>query len=339
MDLHVIWYILVAVLFTGYFFLEGFDFGVGILMPFLGRDDTDRRVIINTIGPVWDGNEVWLITAGGAMFAAFPNWYATLFSGFYLALFLILVALILRIAGLEFRSKLTAPTWRRTADAFIFIGSFLPALLWGVALSNLVRGVPIDANMEFTGNLLTLLTPYAILGGVVSTLVFTLHGALFLTLRTEGEVNDRARRVAQLLWWPAAVLLLGFAVWGQSQARIFAGMGVVPGTLPILAAISYIATLAFMRMKADGWAFAASGATIALGSVVAFEGLFPNVMLSSLNEKWNLTIYNASSSEYSLKAMLIVALFFVPIVLLYQGWTYWVFRQRISRATIEGQGH
>ena len=339
MDLQTIWFILVAVLFTGYFFLEGFDFGVGILMPILGRDDTDRRVIINTIGPVWDGNEVWLITAGGAMFAAFPNWYATLFSGFYLALFFILVALILRIAGLEFRSKLAFPAWRRVADICIFLGSLLPALLWGVALANLVRGVPIDAKMEFTGNLLTLLNPYSILGGVVSTLVFTLHGALFLTLRTEGEVNNRARRLAQLLWWPAAVLLLGFAVWGQSQAKIFAGMGIVPGTLPMLAALAYIASLVFMRLKADGWAFAASGATIILGSVVAFEGLFPNVMISSLDPKWSLTIYNASSSLYSLKAMLIVALFFVPIVLLYQGWTYWVFRQRISRASIESHGN
>lgn len=339
MDLQTIWFILVAVLFTGYFFLEGFDFGVGILMPIIGRDDTDRRVIINTIGPVWDGNEVWLITAGGAMFAAFPNWYATLFSGFYLALFFILVALILRIAGLEFRSKLAFPAWRRAADICIFLGSLLPALLWGVALANLVRGVPIDAKMEFTGNLLTLLNPYSILGGIVSTLVFTLHGALFLTLRTEGEVNNRARRMAQLLWWPAAILLLGFAVWGQSQAKIFAGMGIVPGTLPILAALAYIASLVFMRLKADGWAFAASGATIILGSVVAFEGLFPNVMISSLDPKWSLTIYNASSSLYSLKAMLIVALFFVPIVLLYQGWTYWVFRQRISRASIESHGN
>lgn len=339
MDLQTIWFILVAVLFTGYFFLEGFDFGVGILMPIIGRDDTDRRVIINTIGPVWDGNEVWLITAGGAMFAAFPNWYATLFSGFYLALFFILVALILRIAGLEFRSKLAFPAWRRAADICIFLGSLLPALLWGVALANLVRGVPIDAKMEFTGNLLTLLNPYSILGGIVSTLVFTLHGALFLTLRTEGEVNNRARRLAQLLWWPAAILLLSFAVWGQSQAKIFAGMGIVPGTLPILAALAYIASLVFMRLKADGWAFAASGATIILGSVVAFEGLFPNVMISSLDPKWSLTIYNASSSLYSLKAMLIVALFFVPIVLLYQGWTYWVFRQRISRASIESHGN
>lgn len=339
MDLQTIWFILVAVLFTGYFFLEGFDFGVGILMPIIGRDDTDRRVIINTIGPVWDGNEVWLITAGGAMFAAFPNWYATLFSGFYLALFFILVALILRIAGLEFRSKLAFPAWRRAADICIFLGSLLPALLWGVALANLVRGVPIDAKMEFTGNLLTLLNPYSILGGIVSTLVFTLHGALFLTLRTEGEVNNRARRLAQLLWWPAAILLLSFAVWGQSQAKIFAGMGIVPGTLPILAALAYIASLVFMRLKADGWAFAASGATIILGSVVAFEGLFPNVMISSLDPKWSLTIYNASSSLYSLKAMLIVALFFVPIVLLYQGWTYWVFRQRITRASIESHGN
>jgi cytochrome d ubiquinol oxidase subunit II len=307
-DLQTIWFVLVAVLFTGYFFLEGFDFGVGILMPFLGKNDTDRRVIINTIGPFWDGNEVWLLTAGGAMFAAFPHWYATLFSGFYLALFLILVALILRVAGLEFRSKVEDPRWRRTADAFIFIGSAVPALLWGVALTNIVRGVPIDASMNFTGTLLTLLNPYALVGGLVSLLVFTLHGALFLSLRTTDDIRDKALAVAKTIWWPAGGILLGFYFWGQYQTDLF-DTGIVPNTFQMTAILSYLASYAFMRLRMDGWAFATTGLTIIIGTVVAFQGLFPRVML-------------------------FVALFFVPIVLLYQGYTYWVFRKRVTREMI-----
>ena len=334
MDLNTVWFILIAILFTGYFFLEGFDFGVGILMPILGRNDTDRRVIINTTGSVWDGNEVWLLTAGGAMFAAFPNWYATLFSGFYLALFLILLALIVRAVGFEFRSKLETPAWRNTWDSCIFFGSFLPALLWGVALTNIVRGVPIDAHMTFTGTLFTLLNPYSLLGGLVSLTVFTLHGALFLCLRTEGEILDRALATARLLWIPAAVLLGLFAVFGYSQTDFIGRLGIVPGTLPLLAILSFIASYVFMRIKADGWAFATSGLTIAFGTIVAFEGLFPRVMISSTDPQFNLTIYNASASQYSLRAMLIVALVFVPIVLVYQGWTYWVFRKRITRELI-----
>jgi cytochrome d ubiquinol oxidase subunit II len=341
MDLNTIWFILIAVLFTGYFFLEGFDFGVGILAFVLGRNDTDRRVIINTIGPVWDGNEVWLLTAGGAMFAAFPHWYATLFSGFYLALFLILLALIVRAVGFEFRSKLEHAAWRSTWDWCIFLGSLLPALLWGVALTNIVRGVPIDASMTFTGNLFTLLNPYSLLGGLVSLTVFTLHGALFLSLRTEGEIQEKARATARLLWPPAAILLALFAIFGYSQTDFIGKLGVVPGTLPLLAILSYVASFVFMRIKADGWAFATSGLTIVFGTIVAFEGLFPRVMISSTDPTFNLTIYNASASPYSLKAMLIVAIIFVPIVLAYQGWTYWVFRQRITRQMISGHavGH
>jgi cytochrome d ubiquinol oxidase subunit II len=339
MDLQTVWFILIAVLFTGYFFLEGFDFGVGILLPFIAKDDTDRRVVINSVGPVWDGNEVWLLTAGGAIFAAFPHWYATMFSGFYLALFLILLALILRVVAFEFRSKLEGVQWRRAWDWALFFGSFVPALLWGVALTNIVHGVPIDANKMFTGTLLTLLNPYALLGGVVSLVVFTLHGALFLALKTEGEVNARARRVARTLWVPAGVLLALFAGFGYSQTDFIGRLGIIPGTLPLLAVGSFLAAGAFMALKADGWAFAANGLTIIFGTVVAFQGLFPRVMVSSTNPAFNLTIYNASSSQYSLTAMLVVALTFVPIVLAYQGWSYWVFRQRISRATIEAHGH
>jgi cytochrome d ubiquinol oxidase subunit II len=338
-DLPTIWFILIAILFTGYFFLEGFDFGVGILMPVIGKDDTDRRVVLNTIGPYWDANEVWLITAGGAMFAAFPHWYATLFSGFYLALFVILLALIVRIAGIEYRSKVADQRWRNAGDACIFLGSLLPALLWGVAITNIVRGVPIDATMNFTGNLLTLLNPYALLGGLLSTSVFVLHGALFLTLRTQGDLQERARRVAALTWLPVGVVGAAFTLWGYSQTDIFDRYGLIPGTLPMIAIAAFISVIVFVRLRNDGLAFAATGLTIVMGTAFAFGGLFPRVMVSSLGPAFNLTIYNASSSSYTLTAMTIVAAFFLPIVLLYQGWSYWVFRKRVTREQVESGSH
>lgn len=331
MDLNTIWFALIAVLFIGYFFLEGFDFGVGMLLPILSRDDVDRRVIINTVGPFWDANEVWLITAGGAMFAAFPEWYATLFSGFYLPLFLILVALILRAVGFEFRGKIDDARWRRAADLAIVVGSALPALLWGVALTNLVRGVPIGPDMQFQGTLLTLLHPFALLGGLVSLTMFALHGALFLGLRADPAVAERARVLAGRLWWPAAVVLVAFFVASYSQTSLFDRSGLVPGTLPVLAMLAFAATAVFVRLRMSGWAFASTGLTIVLATVVAFEGLFPSVMPSSLDRAYDLTIYNASSSPLTLRVMLVVALVFVPLVLLYQGYSYWVFRKRVLR--------
>ncbi|MFN3265266.1 MAG: cytochrome d ubiquinol oxidase subunit II [Deinococcales bacterium] len=338
MDLQTIWFILIAVLFTGYFFLEGFDFGVGMLMPFVSKDDTDRRVVINSIGPVWDGNEVWLLTAGGAMFAAFPHWYATMFSGFYLALFLMLVALIVRVLAFEYRSKIDSVQWRSAWDAALVFGSFVPALLWGVALTNVVRGLPIDEKMMFTGNFFTLLNPYALLGGVVSVSVFLLHGALFLALKTSGEVRERAQRFAKQAFLPVGVVLAFFALLGYWQTDFIAKLGIIPGTLPLLAVSAYVAAYIFLLRGQEGWAFAMNGLMIIFATVVAFQGLFPRVLISSLDPKNSLTIYTASSSQYSLTAMLIVALTFVPIVLAYQGWTYWVFRQRVSRQTIESHG-
>jgi cytochrome bd ubiquinol oxidase subunit II len=335
MDLQTIWFILIAILFTGYFFLEGFDFGVGMLLPFVSKDDTDRRVVINAIGPVWDGNEVWLLTAGGAMFAAFPHWYATMFSGFYLALFLMLVALIVRVLAFEYRSKLESVRWRGIWDAALVFGSAVPALLWGVALTNVVRGLPIDEKMMFTGNFFTLLNPYSILGGVVSVGVFLLHGALFLSLKTTGDVRARAQQFANQAFLPVGVVLALFAVLGYSQTDFIGKLGLVPGTLPLLAVVAYVAAYIFLRQGQDAWAFLMNGLMIVLGTVVAFQGLFPRVLISSLDPKYSLTIYSASSSQYSLTAMLIVALTFVPIVLAYQGWTYWVFRKRISRESIE----
>lgn len=336
MDLQTIWFILIAVLFIGYFFLEGFDFGVGILMPFVSRDEVDRRVTLNTIGPFWDANEVWLITAGGAMFAAFPHWYATMFSGFYLPLFLILIALIVRAVGFEFRSKLKEKWWRTTADQFVFWGSVVPAFLWGVALTNIVMGLPIGEDMNFTGTLAILLNPYALLGGVVSLLVFTLHGALFLSLRTTGEYKLRVEKVAQMMWAPAGLVLLLFALLGYRQTVLFEELGLVPGTLPMITIVSFIAAFIFMQMHRYGWAFGATGATIIFGTVVAFQGLFPIVMPSTISDEFHLTVYNASSSDLTLTIMSFVALIFVPIVLAYQGWSYWVFSQRVTRDAIPG---
>lgn len=331
MDLNTVWFILIGVLFIGFFFLEGFDYGVGILLPFLGRDDADRRVIINTIGPFWDGNEVWLITAGGAMFAAFPHWYATMFSGFYLALVVMLLALIVRGVAFEFRSKSEDPRWRNLWDWMIFVGSFVPALLWGIALANLIKGVPIDATMTYVGTFWTLLNPYALLGGLTALTGFMLHGALFLSLRTDGELKERAIAAARRLWLPNTALLFVTVGVGYFVTDMFARLGVNPGVVPLSAGVAMLLAGWFVSRRREGWAFAMTGLTIALTAITVFMGLYPRVMVSSLNDAWSLTIYNASSSAYTLRTMSIVALIFVPIVLLYQGWTYWVFRERLSR--------
>ncbi|MFW5707654.1 MAG: cytochrome d ubiquinol oxidase subunit II [Bacteroidota bacterium] len=334
MDFQVIWFVLIAILFIGYFVLEGFDFGVGILMPFISKDDVDRRIVVNTIGPFWDANEVWLITAGGAMFAAFPHWYATLFSGFYIPLFFLLLALILRAVGFEFRSKMKERWWRKTFDQFIFWGSLIPALLWGVAFTNIVQGVPIGPDKNFTGNLLHILNPYALLGGVVVVLLFALHGALFLSMRTTDDLKERAEKIAIRLWIPIGVITAAFAILGYWNTVLFEGLGLVPGSFPLLAILSFIACFVFMKLKMQGYAFGFIALTILMGTAVVFYGLFPNVMPSSLDEAYSLTVYNASSSDLTLKVMTIVALFFVPIVLAYQGWSYYVFSKRVTRDAI-----
>jgi cytochrome bd ubiquinol oxidase subunit II len=328
--LETLWFILITVLFVGFFFLEGFDFGVGMLVPFVGRNDLERRVLINTIGPFWDGNEVWFITAGGAMFAAFPHWYATLFSGFYMALFLMLLALIGRGVAFEFRSKLESPRWRSTWDWVIFAGSLLPPFLWGVALANLMRGVPIDAEMNFVGTFWGLLNLYSLLAGVSVVALFLLHGALFLSLKTEGELRERVQRFALKVGLWATILVFVFIILSYWQTDMFTQKGINPGAIPIVAGMALISIRFFMKAKLDGWAFVMSGLTIALSTVTVFLSLFPRVMISSLNPEWSLTIYNAASSPYTLKVMTIVALTAVPIVLVYQSWTYWVFRKRVS---------
>ncbi|MBI5808919.1 MAG: cytochrome d ubiquinol oxidase subunit II [Ignavibacteriales bacterium] len=330
MDLNTIWFILIAVLFVGFFFLEGFDYGVGILLPFLGKEDRERRAIINSIGTFWDGNEVWMLTAGGAMFAAFPNWYATLFSGFYLALVVMLLALIARGVAFEYRSKKDDPVWRNRWDWVIFVGSFVPALLWGVAISNLIRGVPIDDKMNFTGNFFTLLNPYSLIGGVASLLLFTLHGSIFLTLKLTDSLLERARKVANKLWLPATVVLFAYVILGYFDTDMFSKLGINPGAVPIIAGLAILSVGYLLKIQKEGWAFVMTGITIAFSTITVFMGLFPRVMVSSTNPDWSLTIYNASSSPYTLKVMTIVAVIFVPVVLAYQAWSYWIFRKRVS---------
>jgi cytochrome bd ubiquinol oxidase subunit II len=330
MDLNTIWFILIAVLYIGFFVLEGFDFGVGILLPFLGKNDTQRRAIINTIGPFWDGNEVWLLTAGGATFAAFPHWYATMFSGFYLPLFLLLMALILRGVAFEFRSKDDDPRWRKGWDSAIFIGSLLPALLLGVAFTNLARGVPIDANMLYAGGFFNLLNPYALLGGLSAVLAFTLHGAIFLSLKTTGDLLEKSRQAAARLWLPTVLVLVLFVVFTYFQTDILTKLGVNPGPVPLVSAIAILAAAWFIKNKREGWAFAMTATGIAASITTLFLILYPRVMISSLNPDWSLTIYNASSGPYTLQVMTIVVVIFLPVVLAYQAWSYWVFRKRIE---------
>jgi cytochrome d ubiquinol oxidase subunit II len=329
-DLNTVWFTLIAVLFTGFFFLEGFDYGVGILLPFLGNDDRERRVIINTIGPFWDGNEVWLITAGGAIFAAFPNWYATMFSGFYLALFVMLAGLILRGVSFEFRSKEDNPRWRSLWDWSIFFGSFVSALLWGVAIGNLVRGLPIDGDMTYTGNFFDLLNPYSLLGGLVTLSLFLLHGALFLEMKSTSVIRERAARVARMMWLPVTVLILLFVGYSLADTDLFDDAGIGQIAALVGAVIVLVGTGIMIYRKQHGWAFVGTGLAIVLVVIVVFTGLYPRVMPSSTDSAFDLTVYNASSSDYTLKVMSIVALIFVPVVLLYQAWTYWVFRKRVQ---------
>ncbi len=329
MTLNELWFVLIAVLWTGYFLLEGFDFGVGILLPVLGRTEADRRVMINTIGPVWDGNEVWLLVAGGATFAAFPEWYASLFSGFYLALLLILVALILRGVAFEYRGKVDSARWRRWWDAAITGGSLVPALLWGVAFGNLVRGVRLDAAHQYVGSFFDLLNPYALLGGVVTLTLFVTHGAVFLALKTTGDVRAAARRTAARTGLVTIVAAAGFLVWTQVSHG--------DAATAVTAAIAAVALIAAVWANAagrEGWAFLATAVTVVLATATLFLALYPNVMPSTIDPANSLTITNASSTPYTLRMMSWVAVVFTPIVLLYQGWTYWVFRKRIGTGDI-----
>jgi cytochrome bd ubiquinol oxidase subunit II len=325
MSLPDVWFVLIAVLWTGYFFLDGFDFGVGVLTRLLARDEPERRVLINTIGPVWDGNEVWLLTAAGGTFAAFPDWYATLFSGFYFPLLAILVCLILRVVAFEYRAKREGERWRRNWETVIFWTSLLPAFLWGLVFADIVHGVPIDQQKNVTGNLLSLLNPYALLGGCTTLALFTLHGSVFAALKTLGGVRERARATARWTGLVTFALLAAFLLWTQAHH----GDAWSLATL-VLALASLLAALVGNLRGREGWAFLCSGLTVIALVATLFLSLFPDVMPSTTDPAFSLTVGNAASGHYSLTVMTWLAGFATPLVLLYQGWTYWVFRRRIG---------
>ena len=334
MDLQTIWFLLIAVLWIGYFILEGFDFGVGMLLPQVSSNEADRRAVLTTLGPVWDGNEVWLLVAGGATFAAFPEWYATLFSGFYLPLFLILVGLIVRGVAFEYRSKYGKAEWRQRWDIAIVVASAIPALLWGVAFSNIVRGVPIEeinGHLEYTGGFFNLLNPYSLLGGIVTLTVFLTHGAIFLSLKTAGDIRKKSRALATRYGLIAAVAAVAYLVWTIISLPEKKTIVLV---LSALVAIFWLTALGMNLRGRGGWAFIFSSLAIVSFVSDLFYALYPRVMPSSISSKFDLTITNASSTEYTLKVMTVVAVIMTPLVLIYQGWTYWVFRKRVSASQI-----
>jgi len=334
-DLPLLWFVLIAVLWTGYLALEGFDFGVGMLLRTFARDERERRVMLRTIGPVWDGNEVWLLTAGGATFAAFPEWYATMFSGMYLPLLLILVALIVRVCALEWRAKINDETWRDRWDVMLTVGSWVPSVLWGVAFANLVQGMEIelvDGTHQLTGGLLSLLTPFTLLGGLVTLGLFLTHGAIFTALKTAGPIHVRAVRLAHRLAVPSAVLALVWVLWAQFSYSANL-VSLVPA---VVAGASLLGVVVTTRLGREGWAFALNTVGIVGAVAFIFSAMFPYVMPSSLDPAASLSIADAAATEATLTVMSIVALVFVPVVLGYQGWTYWVFRKRVWASDIVG---
>jgi cytochrome d ubiquinol oxidase subunit II len=327
MQLHTIWFVIVAVFWVGFFVLEGFDFGVGMLHTLVGRTETERRVALNTIGPWWDGNEVWLVVAGASMFAAFPGWYATMFSALYLAVFLVLAALIARGVSFEFRGKSDAPRWRATWTWATTLGSLLAPLLLGVGLGDLLGGLAIDSSHEFTGSFFDLLTPYGLWTGLTLVGLSLLHGATFLKLRTTDAVRERARTLARPLGWAAIALIVGWVVW----TRVVTSGSDVPQPTEVLAVIAVIfAARLAASDEHDGSGFTASAIAIAATIGTIFVDLYPNVMVSSTSAAYNLTVNNSASGSYALKVMTVVAVLSVPLVLLYQGWSFYVFRGRVS---------
>jgi cytochrome bd-type quinol oxidase subunit 2 len=327
MSLIPFWFIVIAILWTGFFILEGFDFGVGMLHSVIGRDEAGRRAAINTIGPLWDGNEVWLIVAGAGMFAAFPGWYATMFSGMYLALVLLLAALIIRGVAFEYRGKRDAARWRTTWDAALTAGSVLAPLLIGIALADLLGGLPINSSQDYTGTFWDLLQPYAVFTGITFVLVCLLHGATFLCLKTTAEMHERSRLQARRVAPFTAAAVIGFIIW----THVTASSGFFLNLIELTAILAVLAALWLVWEHRDGWAFTATTVTIASCILAIFTDLYPNVMVSSTNPAYNLTVHNTASGAYSLKAMTVVVIVFLPLVLGYQAWTYYVFRKRVSR--------
>jgi cytochrome d ubiquinol oxidase subunit II len=331
MDLQELWFCLIAFFFAVYFVLEGFDFGVGLLLPFLPRNEEERSTMFRTIGPVWDGNEVWLVVAGAAMFAAFPTWYATMFSGFYIALLLLLVLLIVRVLSFEWRERDEHSRWLGLWAWANTIGSLGAALIWGVAFSNLLYGVPINSSGDFDGSFWDLFNPYTLLGGVAVVLLFAFHGATYLTLRTTGELYRRAATFAGRLSLAAAVVGAVYLIWTVAVAVDRNDKDVVPPLLPaLLAIVALVGAAVCVRVARSGWAFALTAAGAFLTVATVFTSLYPRVMVASNDFANSLTVDNASSEHYTLKVMSVVVLIIVPLILLYQGWTYYVFRARVT---------
>ncbi len=335
MGLQELWFGIIGMLFLGFFILEGFDFGVGMLMePFahvgMGEPELHRRTALNTIGPVWDGNEVWLITGGAAMFAAFPGWYATVFSTLYLPLLAILFGMILRSVSIEWRGKIDDTKWRGWADFGIAAGSWLPAVLWGVAFAILVRGLPVDASGHVHLSITDVLNAYTLLGGLATAGLFLLYGAVFVALKTSGAIRDDAYRFAVWLSLPVTGLVAGFGLWTQlAYGKVWTWL-----VLGVAVGAQLAAVLLVWRRASDGWAFACTALVVAAVVILLFGVLYPNLVPSTLNKQWSVTIYNASSTPYTLKIMTWVTLIMAPLTVVYQVWTYWVFRQRISAERI-----
>jgi len=336
MDLQILWFVLIAVLWSGYLVLEGFDFGVGMLLPFLPKDERERGQMFQTIGPVWDGNEVWLVIAGGATFAAFPAWYGTMFSGFYLALLLVLFFLIIRVVSFEWREKSESPRWRTAWMWANAVGSFGASLIWGVGLSNLLYGVPINSSGDFSGTFWDLFSGYTVLGGVTIVTLFAFHGSTFLTLRTTGDLCERAAATARRLSVFAALIVAAFLSWTVAVAVDRNDKDVFPPILPAALGIAAVAlAVLFVLGRRSGWAFVMTALATVLWVATIFTSLYPRVMVSSTDFANSLTVDSASSAHYALAVMSVVAAIFLPLVLLYQGWTYHVFRARVGGDEVE----
>jgi cytochrome bd ubiquinol oxidase subunit II len=320
------WYILITILWTGFFILEGFDLGVGMLHAVVGKDEAGRRAVINTIGPLWDGNEVWLIVAGAAIFAAFPDWYATMFSGMYLAMVLLLGALILRGVSFEYRGKSPDKRWRDGWSWALAIGSLLVPFILGIALGDLLAGLPINSSHEYTGTFWDLFQPYGVITGIMLVAICLLHGATFIAMKTTDEIRRRAWRTAKAVSPVTMLIVLAWISWTHVEA----GGGAFLNVIELIGCIAVIAALWEVWADNQGWAFAMTTLTIASCIVTLFVDLYPNVMVSSTNRAYSLTVHNAASPTYTLQVMTVIAVVLLPIVLAYQAWTYYVFRRRVS---------
>ncbi len=330
--LNIIWFILWGVLWAVYFMLDGFDLGAGTLMPFLAKDDKERRIIYNSMGPLWDGNEVWLITAGGATFAAFPTTYAVMFNGLYSALLLLLFALIVRGVSFEFRGKVESESWRKVWDFCLFIGSFLPALLLGVAFANIFKGLPIDEKGIFHGGLFTLLNPYGLLGGILFVLMFLVHGAIWIAAKSEGDLRERALSSANKIWYLELIFAVIFLIVSAFATDLWKNYGKYPllWIIPLLAVVGLILIKVFLIKEKEWKAWFSSSLFIVMATFWGIAGLFPRMIPSTINPEYSLTIYNSSSSQLTLKVMFVVALIFVPIVIGYQIWVYNLFKGKVT---------